>query len=191
MNRLEAKRTLREWMIKERQSISPIARKSKSASIVRRTVLSPFFKKAKVVAIFLGFGSEVQTESIVEAAWRKKKTVLIPITGIEWEKSYFAVFRRGDHLYKTNRGPLELRKSKVPFNKGSIDLIFVPGLAFDRKGHRLGYGGGVYDRLLAKSPRAKRVGLYFSNQELPHVPRESHDQPLHAIVTENEWQRFS
>jgi 5-formyltetrahydrofolate cyclo-ligase len=181
---------LREWMVKERQSISPNQRKSKSAAIVKRAISSPFFKRAKTVAIFLGFGSEVQTEEMVEAAWRKKKTVLIPMTDYGLGKSYFAVFRRGDLLYKTNRGPLELKQSKTAFKKGSIDLILVPGLAFDRTGHRLGYGGGVYDRLLAQSPRAKRVGLYFSNQELPHVPRESHDQPLHAIVTENEFQKF-
>lgn len=186
MDRKEAKRTLREWMIKERQAISQSRRKSMSHSIARCVIGSPFFRRAKTVAIFLGFGSEVQTEKIVEAAWKKKKTVLIPMTDYGLHKSYFAVFRRGDKLYRTNRGPLELVKSSKAFDKGSLDLIFVPGLAFDHDGHRLGYGGGVYDRLLKNSKRAKRVGLYFSNQEIAYVPRDNHDEQLHIAVTNKE-----
>jgi 5-formyltetrahydrofolate cyclo-ligase len=190
MDRVEAKRTLREWMIKERQSVSESKRKSHSRSIARRVTTSPLFREAKTVAVFLGFGSEVQTDAIVEAAWRKKKTVLIPMTDYGLQKTYFAVFRRGDRLYRTNRGPLELSQSKSPFSKRTIDLILVPGLAFDREGNRLGYGGGVYDRLLEKTPRAQHVGLYFSNQELKRIPRDKHDQPLNAAITEKEFVKF-
>jgi 5-formyltetrahydrofolate cyclo-ligase len=188
---IEAKRTLREWMIKERQAILPSRREKMSRAIARRVTSSPFFKKAKTVAIFLGFGSEVQTEAILEAAWEMKKTVLIPMTSRGLDRSYFTIFRRGDRLYRTDRGPLELERSRRAFTMNSVDLIFVPGLAFDRGGHRLGYGGGVYDRLLAQSPRAHRVGLYFSAQEISRIPRGGHDQQLYAIVTEKEVLRLA
>jgi 5-formyltetrahydrofolate cyclo-ligase len=65
-------------------------------------------------------------------------------------------------------------------------VVLVPGLAFDERGHRLGYGGGVYDRMLVKTPRAKHIGLFFAQQRLNKIPIETHDKPLHRIITENE-----
>jgi len=64
------------------------------------------------------------------------------------------------------------------------DIIFVPLLAFDRRGHRLGYGGGYYDRTLAANPAARAVGFGFAAQEVPEVPAGPHDVPLGRIVTE-------
>lgn len=63
------------------------------------------------------------------------------------------------------------------------DVAFVPLLAFTPQGHRLGQGGGHYDRWLATHPHARRIGLAWDMQELPELPREAHDIPLHAVVT--------
>jgi 5-formyltetrahydrofolate cyclo-ligase len=65
------------------------------------------------------------------------------------------------------------------------DLILVPGLAFDRGGHRLGRGGGYYDRWLASAPAAFRLGVCFSRQVVEALPRETHDCPVEAVLTEN------
>lgn len=186
----EAKRTLRIWMIKERQAIPPQKRTRQSRAIARHVTASAVFKKAKTIAIFLGFGSEVQTDAIVQKAWALKKKVLIPMTDYGLHKSYFVVFQKGDRLTKTNRGPMELIHSRKPFPMKSIDLVLVPGLAYDRKGYRLGYGGGVYDLLLKKATRAASIGIFFSMQELVCVPREAHDQALDGVMTEKESLTF-
>jgi 5-formyltetrahydrofolate cyclo-ligase len=68
----------------------------------------------------------------------------------------------------------------------SPDILFVPLLAFDRRGHRLGYGGGYYDRTLAALPGRAAIGFGFSALEVDFVPTGPHDQPLDAIVTEKE-----
>lgn len=66
------------------------------------------------------------------------------------------------------------------------DVILVPMLAFDRRGYRLGYGGGYYDRTLAALPDARPIGYAFSVQEVPHIPVGPFDVPLPVIVTEKE-----
>jgi len=67
--------------------------------------------------------------------------------------------------------------------EGPYDLVVVPGLAFDRQGYRVGYGGAYYDTFLAAEPDAFKVGVFYPFQELPEVPRESHDVPLDLILT--------
>lgn len=111
---------------------------------------------------------------------------------------------------KENSGLPEARKTTVPLSapawqadwasdpmqkkldpKG-IEVAVLPGLAFDRRGYRLGYGGGCYDRFLSRyAPQALRVGLAFSCQLVETLPTEAHDVPLHFLVTEKEilsWQ---
>lgn len=73
------------------------------------------------------------------------------------------------------------------------DVVFAPLLAFDRRGGRLGQGGGHYDRTLEALRRVKPVfviGLAYSGQELPEIPMEPHDQRLDAILTETDYQEF-
>ena len=125
------------------------------------------------------------TGAIVRHAWKSGKNVLIPITADGFHKPFFALFRKGDLLKKTPFGPLEPFLRSDPYNMRKVDLVVVPGLGFDDTGHRLGYGGGVYDRLLVKTPKARHVGLFFSAQRIHAVPRGRHDRALSAIVTEN------
>lgn len=180
----EAKRWLRRYLVRERQSVPPGEAQRLSGRVSRALVSSRAYRSAKTVALFIGFGSEVRTEAIVRDAWRRGKDVLIPITSLGFDKPFFALFRKGDRLVRTSYGPLELVDNVRPFDFRRIDLVAVPGLGFDRDGYRLGYGGGVYDRLLDLTPGAAHVGLFFASQRVNHLPRESHDLPLKAVVTE-------
>lgn len=180
----EAKRWLRQFMVKKRQALGAARQKKLSQKIINNLLHSSEFKKAKTVAAFLGFASEVRTEGILEAGWKTGKTMLIPITTRGFDKPYFAVFHKGHPLQKTKHGHWELSGKTKAFNFKSIDLVLVPGLAFDNQGYRLGYGGGVYDRILKKTKTATHAGLFFSIQNLPVLPRQNHDQKLRLIVTE-------
>jgi 5-formyltetrahydrofolate cyclo-ligase len=91
----------------------------------------------------------------------------------------------GDQL-RFCQGPLQPGKLDIPEPTGAErapDVIVVPGVAFDRRGHRLGYGRGYYDRALAACPGARRVGLCHSFQLVEALPEEAHDEPVDYIVT--------
>lgn len=80
-------------------------------------------------------------------------------------------------------GPFQLIEPNTPAYKGPIDLCLVPGLVFDQKGYRIGYGGGYYDRFLKDNP-AKTLGLCLEEQILPLLPHDSLDLPVQALLTE-------
>jgi 5-formyltetrahydrofolate cyclo-ligase len=180
----ELKSWLRKLAIIRRQSLGATLQKKHSQRIIKNLINTPEYKRAKTVAAFIGFASEVLTDGLIEKCWASKKNVLIPMTTKGFDKPFFVLFKRGDKLARTKHGPLEAVTKSNAFNFRSIDLVLVPGLAYDSDGYRLGYGGGVYDRLLKKTPRAAHVGLFFSAQKLHRVPREPHDHPLKRIVTE-------
>ncbi len=181
----EAKRWLRKHLVRRRQAIGPKNAQRLSATAVEHFIASQAYRRAKSVALFVSFGSEIQTESIIRDAWKRGKEVLIPITAHGFSKPFFALFRKGDRLAKTSYGPMELVENARRFDFRRVNVVVVPGLAFDGEGFRLGYGGGVYDRLLKMTPKALHIGLYFGQQRVCHLPRESHDRPLGAVVTEN------
>ncbi len=151
---------------------------------MRNVARLPEYRRAKTVAAFVNFGSEIETGSFIEKAWKDGKNVVIPMCERGFDRPYFALFRHDDKLTQTAKGPFELVEKRGAFSFRSIDFVVVPGLAFDSRLHRLGYGGGVYDRLLAKTRKAIHVGLFLEIQQLDRLPISLHDKQLHAIVTE-------
>jgi 5-formyltetrahydrofolate cyclo-ligase len=180
----QAKRWLRRYLTEIRKGIKAERRSRLSAAVIRHLVGTDFYKRSKTVALFIGFGSEVATDALIRRAWSEGKRVLIPTTAKGFARPGFTSYLPQDRLIRTSYGPLELEPRKVHLHAGQIDLILVPGLGFDEEGYRLGYGGGVYDRLLKKAPKARHVGLFFDLQRLHALPRERHDRPLEAVVTD-------
>ncbi len=181
---LEAKRWLRRYLVRRRQAISAAERRRWSRQAAENLIRSSYYKKADVVAAFVGFGSEIDTRYLINDAWKRGKKVVIPATADGFHRPFFAIFHKNDRLTVTPHGPFEHAERKNSFPFSSIDLVVLPGLGYDSNGFRLGYGGGVYDRFLEKTPRATHIGLFFSNQFVPVIPREKHDRKMHAIVTE-------
>ncbi len=181
----EAKIWLRKYLTQKRQSISRHNQLKWSGVINRKVLDSHYFKRAKTIALYLGFGSEVLTDDILKAGWKARKNMLIPITALGLRRPYFAFFKPGDRLRKTPLGPLELIEKKEPYSFRQIDLVVVPGLGFDSRGYRIGYGGGFYDQVLHQAKKGRRLGLFFSNQRLIHIPHQAHDISLQSIITES------
>ena len=130
---------------------------------------------------FVSFNNEVDTHEMIRSAL-KNKTVIIPkVIHHEIEPSIIIDF---DNLMPSGRfnvpEPIEIMKMAYK----NIDLVLVPGIAFDREGYRLGYGFGFYDKFLKKVPKAVKIGLAFDFQIVDQVPREEHDVPVDFIVTE-------
>lgn len=147
------------------------------------------YAAAEAIMCYVSYGSEVATQSIIDRAMQDGKRVVIPYCE-DNELGTFA-FAGFDELNPGTLGilepPAELRRlpqRQVP--PAEIDLLIIPGLAFDRDGGRLGQGKGYYDRFLPRATGAARVALAFACQLVDAVPRGPNDQRVDVIVTEQE-----
>lgn len=186
----EAKRSLRRRMLERRAGMAPEERERASRAATAHITATPAFQNAERVAVFLSFGDEIDTWGIVAAAWRLGKEVWAPKVDekarvLRWGR----VRGRDDLVPGPYRGILEPEQA-VAADAVRPDLVIVPGLAFDGEGYRLGYGGGYYDRCLAGWPGAARYGYAFAWQRVDRVPREHHDVPVDALVTDAGVEHF-
>ena len=178
------KQQLREAMVAARLRLSPAERTERSRAAAARLVALPTFEHARTVALYAPLGSEVDTSDVAAAARAAGKRTVYPRL-VEGRHALAWAACAPEQLAE---GPLRSREpppgcAAVPASE--IDLVVVPGLAFDARGRRLGRGRGHYDATLAALPTsAARVGLAYEIQIVDAVPDEEHDQPLHAVVTE-------
>ncbi len=141
---------------------------------------------APVVSVYWPIRSELNTRPLIETLCKRGFRVALPILVAVKRPLLFRAFEPGDELAK---GPFGL--SEPSSDKAALepDIIFAPLAAFDRKGYRLGYGGGLYDATLnalrAKHP-VTAIGVAYAVQEADSIPIEDHDQKLDFIVTERE-----
>jgi 5-formyltetrahydrofolate cyclo-ligase len=166
-------------MLKKRNSQVLEHRARLSLRIQDHVINSKEFQSAQIIGAYFTFGSEVMTDSIIAQSKREGKKVALP--SVEGDRITFYEFLSNDHLVKGKFGILEPLPCS-PMDK--MDLLIVPGIAFDKKGYRLGYGHGYYDRLLA-GKKYFSIGLAFSSQLVENVPHDEHDRQLDAIVTED------
>jgi 5-formyltetrahydrofolate cyclo-ligase len=137
----------------------------------------PDFIKAKRVMLYSALPDEVQTQAFLEK-WHLKKTIILPtvvgddIIPVEYGKD--TAFAVGDFNI--------MEPQNEPYT-GGFDLIVVPGVAFDRKGHRIGRGRGYYDRFLSQHLDVKRIGICFDFQLVDEVPTEPFDILMDEVIS--------
>jgi len=183
------KKALRQKMLKRRSGLDKKEVEELSLKITKKLIESIYFEKAKVLMTYINFNNEVRTREIIEECWLRGKKVIVPICKKDETDLIPSELKSFEELQKSSFGVLE---PSVTFWRSfpieEIDLVLVPGLAFDLKGQRLGYGKGYYDHFLKKLlPHSFTVGLAFEEQILPQVPAEDHDVPLKALLTPERW----
>ncbi|HET8733869.1 MAG TPA: 5-formyltetrahydrofolate cyclo-ligase [Anaeromyxobacteraceae bacterium] len=180
-----AKGALRERMRAARSALDPAVRASASRAIAARVAVLPAWTAARTVALYAAMGAEVETAELARLAEADGKRVAWPrLAGAE-RAMEFAIASPGDLVPGPAKAPEPPPGSPV-VSPAEIDLILVPGLAFDEAGGRLGRGRGHYDATLAgMRPGAARVGIAFECQVVERVPSEPHDVALDAVVTES------
>lgn len=143
------------------------------------------FIKAKNIFIYIGFGTEVDTKPIIKKALNENKNVYIPKI-YKGDKSMKAIrLNSFDDLKENSMGILEPTEDNEFINKKDIDLIIVPGVVFDEKGNRIGYGGGYYDRYLVEiQSKNNKLVLAYEFQVLDFIGEEKHDIKVDYIITE-------
>ena len=141
-----------------------------------------------VVQLYLSMRSEVETDGLLDYLIHCQKIALAPVTDIQrGTLTPHRISNPGTDFVVHPYGMREPNPKTCPaFPPNQIDLIIVPGVAFDRHGHRLGYGGGFYDRFLPHCPQSVWMGLAYEAQLVSDTIPQPWDIPLHRIVTESD-----
>ena len=178
------KAAVREHMRAVRASIAPDERLRLAEAIEARAFSLPALTGANTIMLFASFGSEVPTGAMGDRLRAEGRRTLYPF--LSSGEMRVGEVHRADEMVKSAYGPLE-PAARLSISAAEIDVVLVPGLAFDRAGFRLGYGGGHFDRFLVHLPAsAVRVGLAFHVQVIDPVPRGPGDRAVEIIVTDQE-----
>ena len=185
-----AKAGLREQARKAR--VAQPDKDATSGKILERVFALPDYQAAKCVMFYVDAGSEVRTRHHLPAALESGKSIVVPYCVVE--TTTLRLFRLEsmqelvEGAYKILEPRVELRESPAKqVRPEELDLVLVPGTAFDREGGRMGQGKGYYDRLLAGvRTDAKLVALAFACQLVDRVPVDGHDVFMDLVVTEDE-----
>ncbi len=157
-------------------------RDRKSKRILEKLFRQKVFKKAKIVMFYIAFDGEVNTEEMIREAKKLGKIVTVPVCRRNRITLMPCILDDNARLEKGPYGvPEPAAQRPIPLK--DVDLIVVPGIAFDKKGNRLGRGKGCYDRFLKKLPRQiTSIGLAFSFQILPSIPARTHDVKVSRVL---------
>ncbi len=182
MGERDAKAELRLAMRAARRSIPAEDRSSQAVAIVARVLALPEVARATRVLGYAAAPEEFDPAPLLESLASRGAVVCLPrICGPEALSAH--VCGPAEALEPGPFGILQPRSEAPEAELATLDLVIVPGIAFDARGGRLGFGGGYYDRLLASVPSAVRLALAFDCQLAEKVPEGEHDERVDFVVT--------
>ena len=173
------KKELRDAIRAKKRAMTPEEIEERSAQLGELLAGSPAYREADTIYGYLPYNQEVRTVPMLEQALRDGKRVAVPkVYGDEMKFLYL------DDLTKVSKGyagiPEPIADEPVADDKAA--LVLMPGLAFDPEGHRIGYGGGFYDKFLAAEPNHPTLALCYEFQMLPELHTEEHDIPVDTVL---------
>ena len=176
------KKALRREIGEKKRALSEAQIEARSRVLADRLFAAEQYRQCKSLYAYLSFNQEVRTSPIIERAWADGKRVAVPkVVGNEmvfiWIDSFDNLAPQG--AYNITE-PIE----DGPVADDATALVLMPGLAFDREGRRVGYGGGYYDRFLEKEPDHPLVALCYDFQLVDHLEVEAHDVPVDVVITD-------
>jgi 5-formyltetrahydrofolate cyclo-ligase len=181
------KQLLREEICRQRDRLNRFEIVQKSTAITEKLYRLPVYRASYTVMYFLSFRSEVDTRAMIMAALAEGKRVLVPKAlprTRELLPSQLTDWER-DLAPGAYGIPEPREEALIPVDPAAVELLVVPGVAFDEQGNRLGYGGGYYDRFFKRiAPETPLVALAFELQIVDSVPVQPWDRPVDLIVTE-------
>ncbi len=188
------KAAMRAMMISSRRSLPEISRCGMSRMIAGYVVGMPEIVNARHIHLYLSISdkAEVSTAPLLDELAAMGKILSVPV--IRKSDLLSAVFRQGEPLKAAQFGQPEPEVVALA-DESRLDVVLLPLLAFDRRGYRIGYGKGFYDRFLSRLAREGinpfRIGLAFSSQMVEEVPADPWDEPLDGVVHEHGIIRFT
>ena len=172
------KSELRKQVLHEMKDLPREQKQAMDQALTDQFLEHPFYQEAKIIATYLSFPHEFQTQELIEQALKDGKKVLIPKTYPKGRMDF--VVYDPQQLVKTSFGLLEPQGNLEVVDASQIDLIHVPGLSFTTKGHRIGYGGGYYDRYLEQFSGHTLSTVYPC--QIQDFISENHDIPVQEVL---------
>jgi len=183
------KRSLRSRMLDQRRQLSEAEVQHRSYAVQQRLLQLADYRQARTVAFYSPVHNEVSTVQLLRDALANRCSIVMP--RVDGNELVFLLISSLEDLAPGSFGILEPKVGTEPVPLHRIDMILLPGVAFDGRGHRLGYGKGFYDRALAApGNRAKRVGMAYDFQLVEQLPVFGHDMQLDLLVTETQVLSF-
>jgi len=183
---------IRKIVRSQRQQLSFQKRKEYSLNVLEYFLLEDVFKTNHHIACFHSLTEEIDTQPIIEMIWKKHKKCYLPV--LRSQALAFVLYEPKTTLIKNIMGILEPKNQKNCISPTSLDLILMPLVAFDIKGHRIGMGKGYYDHTfgaIRKSERPILCGLAYSFQEVEIMKPHKKDIALDMVITEKDIKKFS
>lgn len=181
------KTELRDELASKRKAMSPEVIDTRGLKVQARFLATPYYQKARTVALYAPIRGEVPTRDVLTAALVDGKVVCYPLSHVHGRILSFRAIRSESELEPGRLGVREPTSAAELIPVEQISLFVVPGLGFTPAGKRLGRGGGYYDATLkAASPHSRRVGLAFRDQIVPEIPSTPEDVDMDLVVTEEE-----
>ena len=172
------KSELRKQVLQDMKAIPREQKQAMDQALTDQFLKHPFYQEAKIIATYLSFPHEFQTQELIEQALKDGKKVLIPKTYPKGRMDF--VVYNPQQLVKTSFGLLEPQGELEVAAASQIDLIHVPGLAFTTEGYRIGYGGGYYDRYLEHFSGHTLSTVYPC--QIQDFSPENHDIPVQEVL---------
>lgn len=183
LNKKIIKKEARKNIIKKRDELGKEAKKIMDDKIIKKLINSEEYNKARGIFTYIGFGSEIDTKIIIEDALKLGKEVYVP--KIFNKEMILIRIDSLENLVKSSYGILEPIGEENDFDINKLDLIVMPGVAFDEEFNRLGYGAGYYDKFLDKNNlKCSKIALAYELQVLDNLEVEEHDKKVDQIITE-------
>ncbi len=185
---MDRKKEIRNQVLAVRETLSEEERSQKSRMIIEKALRHPIYQKADILLAYMDFRGEVMTKALLEDAWRLGKEVYAPRV-----KKRQMEFYRIDSMADLAEGRWGIKEPcercaplKESRKKNSHILAVVPGVAFDKRGNRIGYGGGYYDRYFTGRPDIYLLAFSYALQIVPEIPAEETDVTIDLVITESE-----
>ena len=179
------KKEIRRQVLARREELGHNARQEKSQQIVKHLLSLSELLQAQTVMLFMDFRNEVETGQLVDYVLETGQCLILPRCAPQGQLDLYLVQNLAEDI---EFGKWAIREPKMDLPSilpEAIDFVLVPGVAFDKEGNRLGYGGGYYDRFMKKlRPHVPRVAVAFDCQIVDSIPTGPYDQKITKLVTE-------
>ncbi len=180
------KAELRKAILAKRNLLTPQQITAKSLQIKQKLFNMVEFKKAICVCFYVSFKNEVSTHEMIKEALQLGKRIVVPV--VESEKT-LSLCEIKDFAQEMGIGKFGILEPKSEYRRqvdlSELELVVVPGIAFDENGNRIGFGRGYYDNLLSKMVGLPFIGLAYDLQIVTRIPATDCDIPVHKIITES------
>ena len=173
---------IRQETLKKRREMPPEEVILKSTAAQKAFLESDLYKAARQIMVYMPLGNETDTKMIIKQAFTDGKKLVFPVTGRETGEITPCIADEKTRFVKGNFSVYE-PEMPVPADMQDTDIVLVPGVAFDKKGARVGFGKGCYDRLLKKY-NVTKAGFCYEHQVWEKIEAEPHDIKMDYIITE-------